>query len=116
MKSNQRGAISGESTVESTVESTEIRSLQRTGLALGRGGLTGAPQLISKLSPRVDFGTQRHIASICPFKVEASTIFATICYVRNEAAAEVLATAPGRGTRACLTFRLPAVTRVQIRV
>ena len=40
MKSNQRGAISGESTVESTVESTEIRSLQRTGLALGRGGLT----------------------------------------------------------------------------
>jgi hypothetical protein len=40
VKSNQRGAISGESTVESTVESTEIRSLQRTGLALGRGGLT----------------------------------------------------------------------------
>ena len=52
VKSNQRGAISGESTVESTVESTEIRSLQRTGLALGRGGLNfGAAENNFKTKP-----------------------------------------------------------------
>ena len=56
MKSNQRGVRSGESTgtVESTVlESTErVRSLQRTGLALGRGGLNfGAAENNFKTKP-----------------------------------------------------------------